>query len=108
MTGKQRGRAVGSAIRDNLVDILHVVKQSHPYDLYKHYKNVFGPVCIRSIYYNLTKGKELGVFRIKEIQKVEGDFSWGPSAQRIIFELGDKATPKTNAQIENTLGKPHT
>ncbi len=103
MSEKKRGRAVGSAIRDNLVEILHVIKQSHPYELYKHYKKVFGPVCIRSIYYNLTKGKELGVFKIKEIQKVEGDFSWGPSAQRIIFELGTKAAPKSDQKVREAF-----
>ncbi len=103
MTEKKRGRLVGSVIRDNLVELLQAIGQSHPYDLYKHYKKIFGPVCIRSIYYNLTKGKELGVFKIKEIQKVEGDFSWGPSAQRIIFELGPKATPKSDPRVREAF-----
>jgi hypothetical protein len=52
----------------------------------------------------LTKGKDLGVFEIKEIQKVEGNFSWGPSAQRIIFALGKTAQPKGDSKVKDMLG----
>ena len=99
----KRGRVVGSAIRDNLVELLFFLDKAHAYELYKHYKKVFGPVSIRSIYYNLTKGKDLGVFEIKEIQKVEGNFSWGPQAQRIIFSLTDKAEPKQDTKVKQAL-----
>jgi hypothetical protein len=102
MVMKRRGRAVGSAIRDNLVELLFHIKQAHAYELYQKYKKAFGPVNIRSVYYNLTKGKELGVFAIKEVQKVEGDFSWGTSAERIIYGLGDKAKPK--GELKNKEG----
>jgi len=100
----KRGRMVGSVIRDNVIEILYVLGKSHAYDVYKHYKKIYGPVSIRSIYYNLTKGKELGVFEIKEIQKVEGNFSWGPSAQRIIFALTPKAQPKGDPKVKEMLG----
>jgi Fe2+ or Zn2+ uptake regulation protein len=100
----KRGRVVGSVIRDNLVELLFHINKAHAYELYKHYKKVYGPVSIRSIYYNLTKGKDLGVFEIKEIQKVEGNFSWGPSAQRIIFALGKTAQPKGDSKVKDMLG----
>ena len=100
----KRGRVVGSVIRDNLIELLFHLKQAYAYELYKHYKKVFGPVSIRSVYYNLTKGKDIGVFEIKEIQKVEGDFSWGPQAQRIVFGLTDKAQPKQDLKIKQALG----
>jgi len=99
----KRGRVVGSVIRDNLVELLHHVSKAHAYALYKQYKKAYGPVSIRSIYYNLSKGKDIGVFEIKEIQKVEGDFSWGPSAQRIIFGLGKSAQPKGDPKLKDAL-----
>ncbi|MCX6775017.1 MAG: hypothetical protein NTY99_02920 [DPANN group archaeon] len=101
---KKRGRAVGSVIRDNLVELLFHLKQAHAYALYQKYKKAYGPVNIRSVYYNLTKGKELGVFEIKQIQKVEGDFSWGTSAERILYGLTDKAKPKGDMKIKEALG----
>ena len=100
----KRGRVVGSVIRDNLIELLFHLKSAYAYELYKHYKKVFGPVSIRSVYYNLTKGKDIGVFEIKEIQKVEGDFSWGPQAQRIVFGLTDKAQPRQDPKIKQALG----
>ncbi len=100
----KRGRVVGSVIRDNLVEILFHLKSAYAYELYKHYKKVFGPVSIRSVYYNLTKGKDIGVFEIKEIQKVEGNFSWGPQAQRILFALTEKAQPRQDPKIKTALG----
>src|SRR3989337_4460353 len=100
MVMKRRGRAVGSVIRDNVVELLFHVKAAHAYELYQKYKKVFGPVNIRSVYYNLTKGKELGVFEIKEVQKVVGDFSWGSSAERIVYGLSEKANPKGDAKVK--------
>ena len=100
---KRRGRAVGSAIRDNLIEILFHVRQAHAYALYQKYKKAFGPVNIRSVYYNLTKGKELGLFEVKEVQRVEGDFSWGSSAERIVYGLTDKAQPKGDPKIKEAL-----
>lgn len=100
----KRGRVVGSVIRDNLIEILFHLKSAYAYELYKHYKKVFGPVSIRSVYYNLTKGKDIGVFEIKEIQQVEGNFSWGPKAQRIVFALTDKAQPKQDIKVKQALG----
>jgi len=99
----KRGRAVGSVIRDNLIEILYHLKSAHAYELYKAYKKVFGPVNIRSVYYNLNKGKELGVFEIKEIKKVEGDFSWGSVVERIMYGLGKEAKPKGDVKIREAL-----
>lgn len=97
---KKRGRAVGSVIRDNIVELLAYAKEPmHAYKVYQKYKSVIGPVNIRSVYYNLTKGKDLGIFAIKGIEKVEGDFSWGPTAERILYGLTDKANPKGDAKI---------
>ena len=58
----KRGRIVGSVIRDNIIEILYFMEKSHAYELAKTYKKVFGPISIRSVYYNLKKGLELNVF----------------------------------------------
>ena len=103
MVMKRRGRAVGSAIRDNLIELLFHVKAAHAYALYQKYKKAFGPVNIRSVYYNLTKGKELGVFAVKKIEKVEGNFSWGTTVERIVYGLTEKAKPKGDQKIKEAL-----
>ncbi len=100
---KKRGRAVGSAIRDNLIELLFHVEKAHAYGLYQKYKKVYGPVNIRSVYYNLNKGKDLGVFKITGVEKVEGDFSWGPSAERILYGLSEQAKPKGDPKVKEAL-----
>ncbi len=100
---KKRGRAVGSVIRDNLVEILSYLEQAHAYELYQKYKKVYGPVNIRSVYYNLTKGKDLGVFKITGVKKVEGNFSWGPSAERIMYGIGEHAKVKGDEKVKEAL-----
>ena len=82
---KKRGRLPGSAIRDNMVEILAVIGQIHGYDLYKHFRKVYGNASLRSIYYHLKKGTELGVFESKGIERIEGNFSWGSGVERKVF-----------------------
>jgi DNA-binding PadR family transcriptional regulator len=101
----KRGRVVGSLIRDNVVELLYFMEKSHAYEIAKTYKKVFGPISIRSVYYNLKKGQELGIFEVKEIQKVEGNFSWGSTAQRICYGLTDKAEPKINLKLKDIITK---
>lgn len=100
---KKRGRAVGSVIRDNIVELLYHLGKAHAYSIYQKYKKIHGQVNIRSVYYNLNKGKDLGVFKIVGIEKVEGDFSWGPSAERILYGLSDQAKPKCDPKIKAAL-----
>ena len=100
---KKRGRAVGSAIRDNIVELLFHLGQAHAYGIYQKYKKAFGPVNIRSVYYNLTKGKDLGLFKVVGIENVEGDYSWGPSAERIMYGLTEQAKPKGDPKIKENL-----
>ncbi|MBS3064184.1 MAG: hypothetical protein J4472_00015 [DPANN group archaeon] len=101
----KRGRVVGSVIRDNIIELLYCMEKSHAYELAKTYKKVFGPISIRSVYYNLKKGLEIGVFEVKEIQKVEGNFSWGTTAQRICYGLTNKAAPKADPKLKDILNK---
>jgi len=101
---KKLGRKPNSPIRDEIVELLHFLKEAYGYDLYKKYCKVFEKkVSMRSIYYHLNKGVELGIFNLKEIRNVSGDFSWGSGAKQIIFELGENAQPKNSQEVYEKL-----
>ena len=90
----KRGRKPNSEIRSNIVELLHFFGEGYGYDLYKKYVKAYGKVSMRSVYYHLRKGVELGTFRVKTIESVAGNYSWGPKAQRVVFSLGAQAEPK--------------
>jgi len=92
----KRGRKPKSEIRENIVELLYFFGEGYGYDLYKKYVKAYGKVSMRSVYYHLRKGIELGTFRIKTIESVAGNYSWGPKAQRVVFALGAQAEPKGN------------
>ncbi len=98
-----RGRKPESKIRQNIVEILYFLKKSHGYGIYKIYRAVFPKATMRSIYYNLKKGYELEEFKIAEIKRESGDFSWGAHAEKIYYELGPNAKPKMNLDVKNYL-----
>lgn len=85
----RRGRTPQSRIRENILELLRALGPSYGYQLYKEYKKRWGKVSIRSIYHHLSKGVELGLIERKGVQRVEGDFSWGPDAQRILYAAAD-------------------
>ena len=103
--GKKRGRKVGSQIRDNIVELLFFVKEGYGYDLYKKYVKVFGNASMRSVYYNLNKGVELGTFKVKKIEKIKGDYSWGDGVQRTVYELDKGAAPKGDKTIKSKINE---
>ncbi len=102
---KARGRPVTSAIRQNIVEILFFLGKGYGYDIYKTYCSLFPKVTLRSIYYNLRKGIELGEFEIEKIEKEKGDYSWGEMAEKIYYKLGEKAMPKGEQRIKSFLEK---
>jgi hypothetical protein len=103
---KKLGRKPKSQIRDEIVDLLYFLKEAYGYDLYKKYCKVYDKkVSMRSIYYHLNKGVELGIFNLKEIRDVKGDFSWGSGAKQIIFQLGTSAQPKGGKEIFDKLNQ---
>jgi hypothetical protein len=64
---------------------------------------VFGRVSLRSVYYHLNKGKELGEFKVSEIKIIEGDYSWGTGVKRIMYALGESARPKASSEIKQKI-----
>lgn len=94
-----RGRPVKSEIRQNIVEILFFMKHGYGYDIYKSYIAIFPKVTMRSIYYHLKKGADLGEFKVEKIEKEKGDYSWGAEAEKIYYALGDKAKPIGNDKV---------
>ncbi|MFH1173939.1 MAG: hypothetical protein V1725_02295 [archaeon] len=83
-----RGRPLGSPIRKNIIALLKTHGSMYGYQLYKKYLDHYPKVSQRSIYYHLKRGAVLGVFKIKEIRKEKGTYSWGGDSEHIMYELG--------------------
>ena len=73
------------------------------YDLYRVYLALFPKVTLRSIYYHLRKGIELGEFEIEKIEKEKGNYSWGETAEKIYYKLGKSAGPKGDERIKKYI-----
>ncbi len=101
----KRGRPLGSQIRQNIVEILYFIKSGYGYDIFKIYKAVFPKVTMRSIYYHLRKGVSTGEFKVEKIEKVQGEYSWGPEAEKIFYTLGKNAKPKMDKRVKAYLDK---
>ena len=101
----KRGRPSYSVIRQNIIDILQYIHRGYGYDIYKIYKAVFPKVTLRSIYYHLNKGVELGELKIQKKEQEKGQYSWGETAEKIYYSLGKNASPKKNPLIEEYLSK---
>tara|TARA_B100000315_G_C14483897_1_gene544256 strand:+ start:228 stop:545 length:318 start_codon:yes stop_codon:yes gene_type:complete len=100
-----KGRPVKSEIRQNIVEILYFMKQGYGYEIYKAYVAIFPKVTMRSIYYHLKKGVSLNEFKISKVEKEKGDYSWGPEAEKIYYNLGDSAKPTSNEKAKEYFDK---
>jgi len=58
---------------------------------------------MRSVYYHLNKGVELGVFKIEKIENIPGSYSWGEGVRRVVFTLGENAEPKKDTRVLKRL-----
>jgi len=96
----RRGRPVGSAVRQNVIEILSCLPRGHGYQLFKIYRELFPKVTLRVIYYHLRKGLELGEFEIEKVEKEKGDYSWGSEAEKIYYRLGPKAAPTGDTRVK--------
>ncbi|MDD4353295.1 MAG: hypothetical protein PHN56_02440 [Candidatus Nanoarchaeia archaeon] len=86
-----KGRPIGSIIRNRIAAILNHVDISYGYEVYKIYKEFFGQVHIRTIYYNLKKGIEKEEIILFKIEKELGDYSWGNEVEKIYYAIGPYA-----------------
>jgi hypothetical protein len=101
----QRGRPVGSDIRQNIVEILYFLKKGYGYELHKIYKEIIAPCTREVIYYHLRQGTKLHEFEVIEIKKEAGNFSWGPSAEKIFYRLGPNAKPSMSKRVKEYFDK---
>jgi hypothetical protein len=83
-----RGRPLKTDIRERIGLILSQVNFAYGYELFKIYKNVFGEIGLRNLYYNLKKGLQTGEFIIAHIEREPGSFTWGAEAQHIYYGAG--------------------
>lgn len=102
-----RGRPAGSQVRQNIIEILHHGKKLHGYSICLTYRKLFPKVTMRTIYYHLKKGVALDEFKVAEIRKEKGNYSWGGEVERIYYELGEKARPAGNQQAAEYFKSLH-
>ena len=86
-----RGRPVKTEIREKIATILRQKGISYGYQIYKIYRDVFGHISLRNLYYNLKKGLDLGEFIVIDIKKENGVFTWGREAEHKYYTLGPYA-----------------
>lgn len=79
-------RKPGSVVRDRLNKILSVVNKIYGYEAQKIYEKVYGDVLLRTLYYNLKKGVEEGIFEIVDVAEIPGDFTWGFESNRVYYQ----------------------
>ncbi len=95
-----RGRPPNSRIRQNIVEILHVIGKGYGYQIHKFYQELYPPCTREVIYYHLHKGVVLEEFQIEEIKEEPGDYSWGKTVEKTYYVLGKNAMPKGDVKAE--------
>ncbi len=86
-----KGRPVGSIIRNRIAAILERIGIGYGYEIFKLYKDLFGKIHIRTIYYNLKKGIEKEEIILIKVENEVGKYSWGNEVQKIYYSLGPYA-----------------
>ena len=100
-----RGRPVKSQIRQNIIELLFYIGEGYGYDIYRFYKKLFPRVTMRSTYYHLNKGIELGEFKVNRVQKEQGSYSWGGEAEKTYYSLGSNAKPSADTRLKEQVDK---
>jgi len=95
-----RGRPIGSSIRQNMVEILYFSGKACGYDIYKHYVQLFPKITLRVVYYHLKKGVQLREFKLEKVEVEKGDYSWGSHAEKRYYVLGPEAKAKINPKVK--------
>jgi len=101
----QRGRPTKSQVRQNLIEILFFKKKATGYELGKLHNQIFSNCTSRLVYYHLKKGEALKEFKITHIVKEQGNFSWGTTAEKIYYELGENASPMMDSRVKEWMEK---
>src|SRR3989338_2286736 len=86
----KRGRPVKSLIRDRMKEVLAVLGVSYGYEIYKVYRAAFSKITLRSMYYHLNKGVEIGEFNLVGVREEKGSYTWGDKKTRRYYNLKEK------------------
>ncbi|MBI2665633.1 hypothetical protein HYX12_03365 [Candidatus Woesearchaeota archaeon] len=97
----KKGRPVRSVIRQNIVEILYYLEKGYGYQISRIYNEIFPKVTQRVVYYHLQKGIQTKEIELKEIQREQGEFSWGTEVEKKIYCLGKSAMPKGEQRIKS-------
>jgi hypothetical protein len=97
---KTKGRPPQSEIRQNMIELLHVLGSAYGYQLSKLYADLFPSATRRVIYYHLQKGVSLGEFEVDRVEHETGDFSWGSVAEKTYYKLGKNAKPRGDPRVK--------
>jgi len=100
-----KGRPIGSIIRNRICVILSTINIGYGYEIYKIYKEIFGNVHIRTIYYNLKKGIEKEEIILLKVEKEVGNYSWGNEVQKIYYIIGPYANIQLPAKDSDLIKK---
>ncbi|GEM_PF-580154 len=95
----KKGRPVKSIIRQNIINILFVIREAYGYEIYKIYRILFPSATMRAIYYNLDKGIELEEFSVSKSESISGNYSWGKVVERTYYRLGKNASPDADEKL---------
>lgn len=83
-----------------MLAIINYYGEVYGYEIYKKYKEVFGAVSLRLIYYHLDKGVKENIIIKKKTEMVNGEYSWGQNSERIYYSTNDAATIETKYIID--------
>ncbi|HDP73973.1 MAG TPA: hypothetical protein ENN46_03410 [Candidatus Woesearchaeota archaeon] len=101
------GRKPYSEIRENIIRILFVIGKGDGYLISKIYERVFPHVTMRSVYYHLNKGLELGTFNVEEVAEEQGSFSWGSVARKVYYSLSPARVVQLDPALREKIQKAH-
>lgn len=86
-----RGRPKGTNIRKNISWIIKHMGYSYGYEILRNYNLVFGPIKMRTLYYNLRSGISSGEFVVMDIRREVGNYTWGSETERVYYTIGPYA-----------------
>ncbi len=95
----KRGRPFKSDIRKNIITILYHLGEGYGYEVSKLYNKIFPKVTMRSVYYHLKRGIELGEIQMKEIKQEQGNYSWGTTVEKTYYSLGKNAHAQPDERV---------
>jgi len=79
--------------------ILDGLGVAYGYEIWKVYKDAFEPVEVRTIYYHLGKGTNLGEFEAVGMKQEKGTYTWGELAEKKYYTLGPAASKSATDDV---------